>query len=173
VLDLMIHDIDIVLSVVNSPVAAISASGVAVVSDSPDIANARIEFANGCVANLTASRISLKKMRKSRFFQRDAYIAVDMLAKEAEIVRMRRVEGEPDPFAITLDLGAKGRREISFEKPEVPATNAIREELRSFTQAVLEGGRPEVSIDEGLRALEVAHQVLEKVQGTMVGHPLQ
>src|SRR6185295_6659927 len=129
------------------------ASGVAVISDSPDIANARLEFANGCVANLTASRISLKKMRKSRFFQRDAYIAVDMLDKQAEIVRMRPVEA-PDPFAITIDLGqGRGHREIGFEKPEVPAHNAIREELRSFARAIAEGRAPEVPATDGLAAL--------------------
>lgn len=161
VLDLMIHDIDIVLHVVGRPVYKVSASGVAVVSDTPDIANARIEFEGGCVANLTASRISLKNMRKSRFFQRDAYIAVDMLKKETEIVRMRNVE-RPDPLSITIDLGAgKGHREISFEKPEIPATNAIREELRSFARAVLHDTPVAVSLADGTRALETAHMVLE------------
>jgi predicted dehydrogenase len=160
VLDLMIHDLDIILHVTRSPVAEVHASGVAVVSDTPDIANARIAFANGCVANLTASRISLKKMRKSRFFQKDAYIAVDMLKKETEIMRMRTVES-PDPFAVTMDLGpGKGHREISFERPEIPATNAIREELRSFAQAVRNGQEPEVPASEGLAALELAHRVL-------------
>ncbi len=161
VLDLMIHDIDIVLSVVNSPVLEVHASGVAVVSDTPDIANARLAFANGCVANLTASRISLKNMRKSRFFQRDAYIAVDMLKKETEIVRMRTAEGEPDPFAVTIDLGAgKGVREISFEKPEVPAINAIREELRAFARSIREGAPVVVPITDGAAAMETAHRVL-------------
>ncbi|HRH70474.1 MAG TPA: Gfo/Idh/MocA family oxidoreductase [Flavobacteriales bacterium] len=161
VLDLMIHDIDIVLHVVKSPVADIRASGVAVVSDTPDIANARIAFANGCVANLTASRISMKNMRKSRFFQRDAYIAVDMLEKSTEIVRMRTVVGEPDPFAVSIDLGAgKGVREISFEKPEVPTINAIREELRSFARSITGGTAPTVTIQDGAEALRVAHEVL-------------
>ncbi|HEY0978800.1 MAG TPA: Gfo/Idh/MocA family oxidoreductase [Flavobacteriales bacterium] len=161
VLDLMIHDIDIVLHVVGSPVKGISASGVAVVSDTPDIANARLEFENGCVANLTASRISLKKMRKSRFFQRDAYIGVDLLTKETEIIRMRSVD-VPDPFAVTLDLGpGKGHREIAFEKPEVPAHNAIREELRSFALAIANDLDPEVPADDGLAALEVAHRILD------------
>lgn len=160
VLDLMIHDLDIILHVTGSPVAEVHASGVAVVSDTPDIANARIAFANGCVANLTASRISLKKMRKSRFFQKDAYIAVDMLKKETEIMRMRNVE-TPDPFAVTMDLGpGKGHREISFDKPEIPATNAIREELRAFAQAVRAGREPEVTAADGLAALELAHRVL-------------
>ena len=165
VLDLMIHDIDIVLRVVNSPVKQVSASGVAVVSDTPDIANARIAFANGCVANLTASRISLKNMRKSRFFQRDAYVAVDMLKKETEIVRMRDVEGEPDPFAVTIDLGAgKGHREISFERPAVERTNAIREELRAFAQSINTGCTPEVTVAQGADALETAHQVLASME---------
>ena len=160
VLDLMIHDLDIILHVTGSPVAEVHASCVAVVSDTPDIANARIAFANGCVANLTASRISLKKMRKSRFFQKDAYIAVDMLKKETEIMRMRNVE-TPDPFAVTMDLGpGKGHREISFDKPEIPATNAIREELRAFAQAIRGGKEPEVTAADGLAALELAHRVL-------------
>lgn len=162
VLDLMIHDIDIVLSVVDSPVSTVSASGVAVVSDTPDIANARIAFANGCVANLTASRISLKNMRKSRFFQRDAYIAVDMLTKETEVVRMRTVEGEPDPFAVTIDLGeGKGAREIAFEKPLIVKTNAIREELAAFVQSIATGSSPVVTLEQAADALRVAHRVLE------------
>ncbi len=164
VLDLMIHDIDIVLNVVGSPVEQVSASGVSVVSDTPDITNARLAFANGCVANLTASRISMKNMRKSRFFQRDAYIAVDMLTKETEIVRMRRVEGDADPFAVTIDLGEdKGVREISFEKPEVPKINAIREELRAFAMSILHDHEPAVSIADGTAALETAHRVLAQL----------
>ncbi len=162
VLDLMIHDIDIVQHVVKSEVVDIRASGVAVVSDTPDIANARIAFANGCVANLTASRISMKNMRKSRFFQRDAYIAVDMLEKSTEIVRMRTVEGEADPFAVTIDLGhGKGSREISFEKPEVPKLNAIREELRAFGESIRNGTRPIVPIEDGAAALRTALAVLD------------
>ena len=162
VLDLMIHDIDIILHVVKSEVEQVHASGVAVVSDTPDIANARIEFKNGCVANLTASRISMKNMRKSRFFQRDAYISVDMLTKETEIVRMNTVEGEPDPFAITVALGeGKGVREISFEKPEITVTNAIREELRSFAQSITNNTVPVVSASDGAAALEIAHRVLD------------
>ena len=105
VLDLMIHDLDIILSVVKSGIKRISASGVAVVSDTHDITNARIEFDNGCVANLTASRISMKNMRKSRFFQKDAYISVDFLTKELEVVRMEDVEGDPNPLDIVFDLG--------------------------------------------------------------------
>jgi predicted dehydrogenase len=161
VLDLMIHDLDIVLHVVGRPLKQVSASGVAVVSDSPDIANARLEFEGGCVANLTASRISLKNMRKSRFFQRDAYISVDMLEKKAEVVRMRRVE-QPDPFAVTIDLGnGRGHREIAFEKPEVPPVNAIREELRSFAAAIAAGSAPVVTLADGLAALDAAQRILD------------
>lgn len=165
VLDLMIHDIDLILHVVKSPVVDVQASGVAVVSTSPDIANARIAFANGCVANLTASRISLKNMRKSRFFQRDAYIAVDMLEKSTEIVRMRDVIGEPDPFAVTMDLGpGKGLREINFEKPEIIPVNAIREELRAFAASIDQGHTPLVPLEDGTAALRVAHTILAELE---------
>jgi predicted dehydrogenase len=165
ILDLMIHDIDIVLSVTKANVRRISASGVAVLSDSPDIANARLELDNGCVANLTASRISLKAMRKSRFFQRDAYIAVDFLSKESEVVKMRAVEGEPDPFSITIDLGNdRGYKEITFEKPDIAENNAIQDELRSFAQCIRDGEPPLVSLEDGTRALDVAMQILEKMQ---------
>lgn len=166
VLDLMIHDIDIVLNVVGANVTKISASGVAVLSENPDIANARIEFDNGCVANLTASRISLKQMRKSRFFQKNAYISVDFLEKQAEIVRMKHVEGEPDPFAITVDLGeGKGHKEIIFDRPEIPEdNNAIRDELSSFANAIKNNSEPEVTVDDGYKALSVAHEILEKVK---------
>lgn len=166
VLDLMIHDIDIVLSVVGGNVKNISASGVAVLSESPDIANARIEFDNGCVANLTASRISLKQMRKSRFFQKDAYIAVDFLEKKSEIVRMKHVEGEPDPFALTVDLGdGKGHKEIIFDRPDIPEdNNAIRDELASFAKSIRNDETPEVTVDDGYKALSVAHEILEKVK---------
>jgi predicted dehydrogenase len=161
VLDLMIHDLDIILHVNGGGVLDVQASGVAVVSDTPDIANARITFRNGCVANLTASRFSMKKMRKSRFFQKDAYISVDMLAREAEVLRMRTVD-RPDPFAVTIDLGGgKGHREIAFEKPTIPAHNAIREELRAFTHAILNGSGPVVPATDGLAALELAHRVLD------------
>jgi predicted dehydrogenase len=167
VLDLMIHDIDIVLSVVKGNVKNISASGVAVVSETPDIANARLEFDNGCVANLTASRMSLKNMRKSRFFQRDAYISVDFLDKTSEIVRMKTVVGEPDPFSVHIDLGeGRGFKEIFFEKPEIIANNAIRDELSSFEEAIRLDKVPKVSVDHGYSALLVAYEILEKMELT-------
>ena len=165
VLDLMIHDLDAILSVVKSGIKRISASGVSVVSDTPDIANARIEFDNGCVANLTASRISLKNMRKSRFFQKDAYISVDFLTKELEVVRMEDVEGEPDPFDMVLELGnGKPSKKILFDKPDIEDTNAIKEELSTFADAILNDTTPIVSIEDGRMALEVAQQIVDKLK---------
>jgi predicted dehydrogenase len=165
VLDLMIHDLDIILSIVKSGIRRISASGVAVISDTPDITNARIEFDNGCVANLTASRISMKNMRKSRFFQKDAYISVDFLAKELEVVRMEDLEGEPDPFEIVFDLG-KGKpvKKIFFDKPEISEVNAIKEELRTFAESIVNDTTPIVSLEDGYNALNVANQILEKLK---------
>ena len=168
VLDLMIHDIDIILSVVKSKIRKINASGVNVVSDTPDIANARLEFDNGAVANLTASRISLKNMRKSRFFQRDAYVTVDFLDKVAEIVRMEEIEQLPDdPFAMVLDLGDnKKKRRITFDKPEIKSINAIEEELRSFSRSIIHNITPPVTIEDGYNALNVAQMVIDKINAT-------
>ncbi len=170
VLDLMVHDIDIILSVVRSPIRKISASGVAIVSDTPDITNARIEFDNGCVANLTASRISMKNMRKSRFFQKDAYITVDFLEKKSEIVRMKDVQGEPDdPMAMIIDLGNnKGMKQIIFEKPDIEPVNAIMLELESFYKAIVKNQQPPVTIEDGYNVLSVAYQILEKVHDNPV-----
>lgn len=167
VLDLMIHDIDVILSIVKSPIKKISTSGVAVVSDTPDIANARIEFANGCVANLTASRISLKNMRKSRFFQREAYISVDFLKKSSEVIRLKSVEGTPDPLSVLIDLGpGKGTKQIYFENPKVEESNAIKSELQSFAAAINGDDTPVVDITDGFHALEVAYQIVEKLKLT-------
>jgi len=164
VLDLMIHDIDIILSVIKSNIKRISASGVAVISETPDITNARIEFDNGCVANLTASRISLKNMRKSRFFQRDAYIGVDFLEKTAEMVKMKEVVGEPDPFAMTINMGEnKAQKQLFFEKPEITPTNAILEELFSFAEAIRNNSTPVVTLNDGFNALDVAYKIIEKL----------
>jgi predicted RNA-binding protein Jag len=139
---------------------------VAVVSDTPDIANARIEFDNGCVANLTASRISMKNMRKSRFFQRDAYIAVDFLKKDVEIIRISDPLAEDeDPLAMIIDLGGKrGKKQISIEKPEIESINAIKTELESFLQAIINNTTPSVTINDGYDALNVAYQILDKMQ---------
>ena len=162
VLDLMIHDIDVVLHSVKSKVSNIHASGVAVVSDTPDIANARIEFENGCVANLTASRISMKNMRKARFFQRDAYITVDFLEKQSERVRMQEHSGE-DPYALSLDLGDGRKKQILFEQPEVLESNAIQEELKSLAEAINKKQDPVVTLQDGYEALRVATAILEKM----------
>ncbi len=167
VLDLMIHDIDIILSVVKSNIKRISASGVAVVSDTPDIANARIEFDNGCVANLTASRISMKNMRKSRFFQKDAYISVDFLDKKVDVISLKNVEGDIDPLAVTIDLGkGKGSKQIFFENPIISPTNAIKMELEAFANSIINNTTPLVSIDDGYKALDVAYKIIEKMKIT-------
>lgn len=165
VLDLMIHDIDIVLSVVKSDIHRISASGVPVVSNTPDIANARIEFTNGCVANLTASRISMKNMRKSRFFQKDAYISVDFLDKETEILKMKDVDPEKaDPYAVIMEIGnGQKPKQVIFEKPEVKPVNAIKRELETFYEAIVNDTTPPVTINDGYQALEVAHKIIEKL----------
>lgn len=163
VMDLMIHDIDIILNIVNGTVKKVHASGVPVVSSSPDIANARIEFDNGCVANLTASRISLKNMRKTRIFQKDAYISVDMLDKKTEIVRMEDIPGTPEPSDMFIDLGEDGKRKILFEIPESEPTNAIEEELKAFAHAINSNSRPPVTIEDGYNALKVAHLIVEKM----------
>lgn len=169
VLDLMIHDIDIILSIVNSNIKRISASGVAVVSDTPDIANARIEFDNGCVANLTASRISLKNMRKTRIFQKDAYISIDFLEKHSEIVRLKDVKGEPDPLAVIIDLGVdKQKKQIHFESPKVDAdANALKNELESFADAIITDTPTAVTVEDGFQALSIAHQILGKLPMTV------
>lgn len=160
VLDLMIHDIDAILSVVNSKVKKVNASGVSVISDTPDIANARIEFENGCVANLTASRISLKKMRKARFFQRDAYISVDFLTKTCEVVKMKDAPKEPDDFAMILQNAEGVKKQIYFDNPTVDENNAILEELETFADAIENNTTPIVSLEQGAEALKVAMMVI-------------
>lgn len=167
ILDLMVHDIDIVLSVIGSNVQRVHASGVAVISDSPDIANARIEFTSGAVANLTASRISMKEMRRSRFFQKDAYIAADMLDRSVEVVRIQDTEGEANPFAMTLKDDKSGReKEVSYDRPQVEANNPIREELASFAEAIRHGKEPDVTVQDGYQAIDVAHRVTQSVRST-------
>jgi predicted dehydrogenase len=164
VLDLMIHDIDIILSTVKSSVKRVSASGVAVLSDTPDIANARIEFANGCVANLTASRISLKNMRKTRFFQRDAYLSIDFLEKKTEVVKIKKAETENDPLSMIIDLGEKGKKIIYYENPKVEVINAIKMELQLLGEAILNNEDPPVTLQQGHDALFVAQQVIDKLK---------
>jgi len=159
VLDLMIHDIDVLLSVVHSPVKQVEASGVAVISKSPDITNARIEFENGCVANLTASRISMKNMRKSRFFQRDAYISVDFLEKKVEVIHMKDAPENPGEYDMILQNAEGDRKQIYFEHPEVLPTNAILNELETFADAIEHNTIPVVTFQQGTEALRLAKQI--------------
>ena len=161
VLDLMIHDIDIILSVIKSKVKKVHASGVAVISETPDIANARIEFENGCVANLTASRISMKNMRKTRFFQKDAYISVNFLSKESEVVRMKDVPENPDEFAMILQNAEGIKKQIYFETPAVENNNAILDELETFADAIKNNTSPVVTLKQGAEALRVAQMIID------------
>ncbi len=160
VLDLMIHDIDIILSVVNSKVKNVNASGISVISETPDIANARIEFENGCVANLTSSRISLKNMRKTRFFQRDAYIAVDFFEKETEMVKMKDAPEIPGDFDMILQNAEGIKKQIYFENPTIDTNNAILDELETFADAINNNSTPIVSLEQGTEALRVAHMII-------------
>jgi predicted dehydrogenase len=161
VLDLMIHDIDAILSVVHSKVKRINASGVSVVSDTPDIANARIEFENGCVANLTSSRISMKNMRKSRFFQKDAYISVDFLDKICEVVKMKDAPETPGDFDMILQNAEGIKKQIYFANPEVAPNNAILDELETFADAINNNTTPIVTLEQGTEALRVAYQIID------------
>ncbi|NHM06955.1 Gfo/Idh/MocA family oxidoreductase [Flavobacterium sp. CYK-4] len=160
VLDLMIHDIDVILSVVKSKVKRINASGVSVISDSPDIANARIEFENGCIANLTSSRISMKNMRKSRFFQKDAYISVDFLDKVCEVVKMKDAPETPGDFDMILQNAEGVKKQIYFANPEVHPNNAILDELETFADAINHNTTPIVTLEQGTEALRVAYQII-------------
>tara|TARA_A200000113_G_scaffold225291_2_gene245663 strand:+ start:173 stop:1135 length:963 start_codon:yes stop_codon:yes gene_type:complete len=160
VLDLMIHDIDILLSIVKAKVRSVSASGVSVISSTPDIANARIEFENGCVANLTASRISLKKMRKTRFFQKDAYISVDFLERKVEVVKMKEAPEQPEDFAMILQNAEGEKKQIYFENPAIEDSNAILEELETFALAIQKKSEPIVSLENGTAALDLAYQII-------------
>ncbi|ROI10352.1 gfo/Idh/MocA family oxidoreductase [Chryseobacterium sp. H3056] len=163
VLDLMIHDLDILLSLVKSKVKDIHASGVSVVSKSPDICNARIEFENGCVANLTTSRISMKAMRKSRFFQQDAYISVDFLEKKAEVIRMKPAPETPSDFDMIIENAEGEKNQIIFEYPNIQPNNAILDELESFAAAITENRKVEVSLEDGTEALKVALEIVRLI----------
>jgi predicted dehydrogenase len=162
ILDLMIHDIDIILHIVKSDVRNIYSSGVAVMTDTPDIANVRMEFNNGCVANLTSSRISMKKMRKMRIFQKDAYIGVDFLSKKSEIISLNNSDSK-DGFSFDIET-MNGTKSILVRNPEVPDINAIRMELEKFTESVLQNKPTLVSELDGYRAMDVAHQILQKIK---------
>ncbi|HLD52706.1 MAG TPA: Gfo/Idh/MocA family oxidoreductase [Sediminibacterium sp.] len=166
ILDLMIHDIDIILSLVKSDVKSIAASGVAVMTETPDIANVRIEFNNGCVANLTSSRISMKKMRKMRLFQKDAYIGIDFLEKKTEIIKLKQPEDE-NVFSFDIDT-PNGKKTIAIATPSIEPLNAIKLELTSFVDAILNNKPTQVNEIDGYLAMEVAHQILEKINNTSI-----
>jgi predicted dehydrogenase len=168
VLDLMIHDLDIILSLVGSEVQEVHASGVAVVSDTVDIANARISFANGCVANLTASRISLKQMRKVRLFQKDAYISLDFLEKQAQMIRLfdegQEVPSSGQQFELSTN---KGKKTIHMAMPEIEPVNAIKMELETFADSIEQDLRPKVNAEDGYRALALAYQITEAIEASL------
>lgn len=166
ILDLMIHDIDIVLSIVKSDVKSISASGVGVMTETPDIANVRIEFHNGCVANLTSSRISMKKMRKMRLFQKDAYIGIDFLNKKTEIIKLKEAQ-DSNVFAFDIET-ASGVKTIAVANPPVPEVNAIKRELEEFKAAILNNTKPIVSEMDGIMAMDVAHKILGKIGNNII-----
>jgi predicted dehydrogenase len=168
VLDLMIHDIDIILSLVKSDVVKVDANGVPVVSDSIDIANARIQFENGAVANVTASRISQKKMRKMRIFQKDSYIGLDFTAGISEIYRLAPPEEELSSAFLSygeIGVGEK-KKKIIYEQPEIKEVNALLYEIQLFTEAVLMNKKPVVSGEDGLKALKVASKIIEEIERT-------
>jgi len=167
ILDLMIHDIDIILKLVKSEVKHISASGVAVMTDTPDIANVRVEFNNGCVANLTSSRISMKKMRKVRVFQKDAYIGMDFLNKKTEVIKLKSPK-DLDAFTFELDLPNGGKKSIAILNPQVPEVNAIKLELEKFRDAISENTPTIVSEVDGYRAMDVAHQILARIKNNSI-----
>ncbi len=168
ILDLMIHDLDVILSLVPYKVIDIQASGVAVISDTPDIANARLSFENGCVANLTASRISMKNMRRLRLFQKDAYLALDFLKKETEWVQLhdQALPQTPGLIQFPLDNGST-QRYLRFEKPEVKPSNAIQMELIEFARAIKGDRQIRVPLQDGVRALKVAHRILDEIDRGM------
>ncbi len=167
VLDLMVHDLDILFTIINSPVKHVSACGVAIVSPTPDITNARIEFENGSVANLTASRISLKNMRKTRIFQDDAYITVDFLDKKTEITRIHDHEVTGYPYSLTLDLPGGATKQITLERPEIHPLNAIQTELESFYDSIIHNTVPVVSIEDGVKVLNLAYEIINAKDKTI------
>ena len=161
VLDLMIHDLDIILHLIKSKVKTVQANGVAIVSPTADIANARIEFENGAVANLTASRISMKQMRKIRLFQADAYISLDFLDKKAEIVRLyNENQAETMNKDVLMPLPTQnGTKYIGMTLPEPPAVNAILTELNEFAKAIKNKTAPIVTLQNGRDALALALEI--------------
>ena len=173
VLDLMIHDLDLVLTMVAAPLKSLSASGVAVISKSLDIANVRLEFENGCVANLTASRISMKQMRKIRLFQKDAYLSVDLLEKKSQVIQLFNQPLDGAKVSASLSLQTEeGPKYISVQSPPIPDTNAIQMELATFADSILKDTTPIVTIQDGYRCLELAHRIMNEIEERTLRHSL-
>ena len=162
ILDLMIHDIDIILSIVKSKVLNVSANGTNIISNSPDIANARIEFENGCVANLTASRISLKKMRKMRIFQSDSYISIDFDKSKSEIVSIVDYSNN-DKYSMTIHNSDGIEKEIKIKSLDNLSKNPIIEEHNDFANSINNNLKPKVTFETGKNALELAFTILRKI----------
>ena len=163
IMDLMIHDIDIILKINNSKVKKIDASGVSIISSTPDIANARIEFEDGCIANLTSSRISLKKMRKTRIFQKDAYISINFLEKEFQVVKIRDKHKTDSDNSLIIKNNLGQEKIILFENPEVQSINSIEAELNDFYNSIESRTDSKVSLADGLQALEVAEEIMRQL----------
>lgn len=164
VLDLMIHDLDIVLSVIDSNIRKIDANGASVMNKSPDIANARIEFENGTIANFTTSRISMKNMRKCRFFQQDAYISVDFLKKKTEIIRLKSTPENIDSFDLIVENTKRKKNQILFEYPKILPNNAILDELESFYDSIVKNTPIKVSLAQARNVLQIALAVMQKIK---------
>lgn len=175
VLDLMIHDLDIILSLVKANVKRVSASGVAIISKTPDIANARIEFDNGCVANVTASRISVKSMRKMRIFQSGAYISMDFLKKKSDLFRIAdkipAVKG--DSQYLELELPDASKKYITFETAEKKDVNAIKMELELFQKSITQNKPVPVNMLDGYNAMHLAQNILDKINSQLNAVPKQ
>ena len=162
ILDLMIHDIDIVLSMIRAPIEKIDASGLAVVSDTIDIANARLRFADNSVANLTASRISQKIMRKMRLFQKNSYITIDFDRKETEIFKLDDGQDRDSRILAEIGVGEK-KRKVLYKKPAVDDYNALLVELHTFVRSIRGETRGGVSAKAGRQALSIASEVLQQI----------
>ncbi len=167
ILDLMIHDLDIILHLAQSELVSIQACGVSVVSEGEDIANVRLGFANGSVANLTSSRISTKDMRKMRIFQKNCYIGIDFLEQKSQIISLDSGEKQ-DCGADALVLGQIGNgenaRQVILQNPPSPEVNSLQKELQEFALAVQKDTQPLVTGEDGLQALELAHTILDKIK---------
>lgn len=164
ILDLMIHDIDIILKLTNSKVKNISANGVSILSDKLDIANARLEFENNTVANLTASRISMKNMRKMRIFQNDAYISIDFLEKKSEIIQLKNTASEN---SLEIKVNENSTKYLTISNPKSEANNAIQEELIAFSKSILNGEKIASDVYDAYKSIDVAHKILKKIEADL------